>query len=148
MRKHLYLALSGADVPRTIRSTEAAAELKEIVGERIIQASALGAEGLPGYEGIPERPFATYRMHTDFPLQRPVGRREYAQVWANDEPGDYATIDDILALCRIAIEGLEPTENFLEARWIETGVDLSDTAMGTINRYIRFQFTGTLRERE
>lgn len=135
MRKVLFKALSSS------------ASLAEIVGPRIIQASALGSE-LPGYEGVPERPFVTYRMHTDFPLQRGLGRREYAQVWANDEPGDYLRIDEILRLCRIAVEAAPSEDDFLEARWIETGVDLADQAMGTINRYIRFQFTGTLRERQ
>lgn len=135
MRTILYQALWGM------------ADLREIVADRIIEASALGTE-LPGFEGVPERPFVTYRMHTDFPLNKGLGRREYAQIWANDDPGDYLRIDEILRLCRLAVEAAPPKDDFLEARWIETGVDLSDQAMGTINRYIRFQFTGTLRERE
>lgn len=122
------------------------APLKSIVGDRIIQASALGYE-LPGYEGVPERPFVTYRMHTDFPIIGGLGRREYAQIWANDDPGDYLQIDEILRLCRLAVEAIPQQADFLEARWVETGVDLKDDVMKTINRYIRFQFTGTLRER-
>lgn len=107
---------------------------------RIVQASSL--------TGVPQRPFMTYRMHTGFPLQGGLGQREYVQLWANDDPGDYTRIDESLRLARIAVEAIEPTEDFLEARWIETGVDLKDDVMGTINRYIRFQLTGTLRERE
>lgn len=132
---------------RLFQALWASGPLREILGERIIQASALGQQ-LPGLEGIPARPFVTYRMHTNFPLAKGLGRREYAQVWANDDPGDYLRIDEILEYARLAIEAIPASDDFLEARWIETGVDLSDLAMGTINRYIRFQFTGTLRERQ
>jgi hypothetical protein len=132
-RTLLYQALRGST------------DLAEIVDDRILQASSL-VEG-----AIPEKPFVTYRMHTDFP--RPVGgkvgRREYCQVWANDVPGDYLQIDKILDICRQAVEAIPSSKAngaFLEARWIETGVDLRDQDMGTINRYIRFQFTSTLRE--
>lgn len=99
-------------------------------------------------DAVPDRPFVTYRMHTGFPLEGGLGQREYCQIWANDDPGDYLRIDDILTECRIALEALAHTGAFLEARWIETGVDLKDSDMGTINRYIRLQFTGTLRERD
>lgn len=132
MRKRLYQALSTY------------APLLELVEDRIIEASAIGTKLWPG---VPERPFVTYRMHTNFPVAG-VGRREYCQIWANDDPGDYLRIDEILERCRQAMEGLAHHEDFLEARWVETGVDLKDDAMGTINRYIRFQITGTLRERE
>lgn len=93
----------------------------------------------------PPRPFVTYRMHTDFFVQR-VGGREYVQVWAHDDPGDYSRIDAILDQCRIAIVNLPSEGTFLDARWIETGVDLRDDAMNTITRYIRFQLTRTTRE--
>lgn len=134
MRKLLYQALASEPL------------LVPLVGNRIIQASALGNPELPGYEGIPETPFLTYRMHTEFPFS--IGRREYAQVWANDAPGDYGQIDDILEIARKAVEAIPSQDNFIQAVWIETGVDLKDDAMSTINRYIRFQFTGSLRDRE
>lgn len=107
----------------------------------IYEASSLNE--VPGH-----RPFATYRMHTDFPLERGLARREYSQVWVNDDPGDYLRIDDALNKIRRAVEGWPSHDDFLEARWIETGVDLKDDVMGTINRYIRFQHTATLRERD
>jgi hypothetical protein len=126
-----------------IASTDLAAELEltegETIEDRIHQASSLTTR--------PRTPFVTFRMHTHFPRQG-VGQREYCQIWANDDPGDYLRIDRILKQCRIALESLQPNGEFLEARWIETGVDLKDDDMGTINRYIRLQFTGTLRERE
>ena len=119
-------------------------DLAQLVGDRIFAASAL-VEGK-----VPPRPFVTYRMHTRFgrPLGRPLGAREYVQLWANDNPGDYLRIDKILELSRKAVEAIPQQDTFLEARWIETGVDLRDPDMGTINRYIRFQFTSTLREYE
>lgn len=116
--------------------------------DRLIEASALGNPQLSGYEGTPPRPFVTYRMHTAFPYRRKIGAREYAQVWANDEPGDYLRIDQILKEVRIAVEGIAPQGEFVGAEWIETGVDLRDDVMGTINRYIRFQFNSSLRESE
>jgi hypothetical protein len=132
MRKLLYKALKNST------------DLGQIVNGRILEASAIGSKLWPG---VPERPFMTYRMHTDFPVIGGAGRREYAQVWANDDPGDYETIDEMLRLARLAVEAIPSQADFLEARWVETGVDLKDDAMGTINRYIRFQLTGTLRER-
>lgn len=110
--------------------------------DRIFQASSL--------DRVPARPFITYRMHTGFP-PRGLGQRHYCQIWANDDPGDYTRIDAILVECRRALESLPQgfwLPEFLEARWIETGVDLKDDDMGTINRYTRLQFTASLRERE
>jgi hypothetical protein len=132
MRKLLYKALRNST------------DLGAIVDRRILEASAIGSELWPG---VPERPFMTYRMHTHFPVIGGAGRREYAQVWANDDPGDYETIDDMLRLAQLAVEAIPSQGDFIEARWVETGVDLKDDAMGTINRYIRFQLTGTHRER-
>lgn len=132
MRTRLYKAMS--------ESTD----LAQIVGSRIIEASAIGSELWPG---TPETPFITYRMHTDFPVLGGMGRREYCQIWANDTPGDYERVDEALRVVRLVVEAIPPDEDFLEARWVETGVDLKDDAMGTINRYIRFQLTGSLRER-
>lgn len=129
---------------RLYQGLKGSTELQAIVGDRIIQASSL-VEGK-----VPPTPFLTYRMHTDFPrpIGGKIGRREYCQIWANDEPGDYLRIDNILDICRRTLEALPHADDFLEARWIETGVDLRDQDMGTINRYIRLQFTNTLRELE
>lgn len=132
MRRRLYKAMKGST------------DLALIVEDRIIQASAIGSDQWPG---TPKTPFVTYRMHTDFPVAGGIGRREYCQVWANDTPGDYEKIDEVLELVKLAVEAIPADADFLEARWVETGVDLKDDAMGTINRYIRFQLTGTRRER-
>lgn len=92
------------------------------------------------------KPLITIRLHTGFPVQAGLGRREYVQVWAHDVPGDYMAIDAIHEQVRLAMEAIVPEEKFLEARWIETGVDLRDDFMETICRYQRFQFTGVLLE--
>lgn len=125
------------------RSAEVREPLEENGVLRIYQASSITAES-----PVPKTPFVTYRMHTHFPLNRGLGQREYSQVWCHDDAGDYARIDDILGRIRRAVEAYPSEGEFLEARWIETGVDLKDDVMGTITRYIRFQHTATLRERD
>lgn len=107
---------------------------------RIYQASSLSI--------VPRRPFMTYRLNNDFPIAKSIGRRAYGQLWANDDPGDYETIDWLLERAREALAAIVPSGTFLEARWIETSPDLRDDVMGTINRYSRFHLTASLRERE
>ena len=128
MRKLIYEALMGWD------------PLHALVGERIYEASAVDAHT--------RKPFVTVRMHTGFPVERSIGGRHYAQVWAHDEPGSYLRIDAILIECRKAIESMpnDLEQGFLEARWIETGVDLRDDRLETITRYSRYQLTQALRE--
>lgn len=137
IRTLIHTALTGREPLLTLINNEP---------RRIIQASAVG-HGFPGWEGTPPRPFLTYRFHTGFPAPRTArtGRREYLQIWANDDPGDYSVIDEILEECRLALESIPHQGDFLEAVWIETGVELQDIVMGTINRYIRFQITRSLR---
>lgn len=116
-------------------------ELAAIVEDRIGAASRFDKQS--------KRPLVAIRAHTDFPALGRVGRREYIQVWAHDDPGDYETIDNILVICRDAIEAVQSSVAlgpFLEARWIETGVDLRDDVMESITRYSRFQVTFTRRE--
>jgi hypothetical protein len=125
----------------TYDALRGSADLGLLVGDRIGPASSFNKHN--------ERPLVVIRAHTDFPAGRRVGRREYIQIWAHDEPGDYLRIDQVLKLCRVAIEGIVPSaalEDFLEAKWIETGVDLRDDLMESITRYSRFQFTFTRRE--
>jgi hypothetical protein len=126
---------------RLYKACMESSEVVDIIGDRLFASSSIDENT----QII--RPFLTYRMHTDFPLSRGIGAREYVQVWANDDPGDYMRIDRLLKAVRRAIEAIPSEDDFLEARWIETGVDLADSAMNTINRYIRLQFTNTLRER-
>lgn len=111
----------------------------------IVEGRILAASSIDQNTDI-ERPYMTYRMHTAFPVGRRIGGREYGQVWANDDPGDYMRIDRVLRAAKLAIEALPSETDFLEATWIETSIDLADSAMGVINRYSRFQFTNTLRE--
>lgn len=114
------------------------APLDALVGERIYEASSVDAHT--------QKPFIVVRMHTGFPVRPAIGGRHYAQVWAHDHPGSYLKIDAILIECRRAVEALPPSGDFLEARWIETGVDLRDDGFETITRYCRFQMTQALRE--
>lgn len=113
-----------------------------IVGDRIKAASSVDKQM--------KRPLIALRAHTDFPVGghsgRSFGRREYLQVWVHDNPGDYLRIDEVLRLCRNALEAVPHSDDFLEAKWIETGVDLRDDRMESITRYSRFQFTFARRE--
>jgi hypothetical protein len=111
--------------------------LDPLVGERIFEASNVDKHVT--------KPLIVLRMHTEFPVAR-MGGRGYMQLWAHDKPGSYLKIDDILAESRKAIESIPPQNTFLEAKWIETGVDLRDDAMGTVVRYSRFQITHAMRE--
>lgn len=112
--------------------------LAELVNNRIHSASSINKQKT--------RPLVGLRSHTRFPVAKRIGAREYLQVWAYDEPGDYLRIDQILERCQAVIEAIQPQDNFLEAKWIETGVDLRDDVMEAITRYCRFQFTYARRE--
>lgn len=125
---------------RVYKALTESSAVMDIVQGRIYPASAIDENTDIA------RPYMTYRMHTVFPVGSRVGGREYVQLWANDDPGDYMRIDRMLKAARLAIEALPSEADFLEAVWIETGIDLADNAMGVINRYSRFQFTNTLRE--
>lgn len=112
--------------------------VNDLTEGRIFEASAINKQK--------KRPLVGLRMHTEFPVGRRTGSRQYLQVWAYDTPGDYLRIDEILKHARDAIEAIPHQEDFLEAVWIETGVDLRDDAMEAITRYSRFQFTYARRE--
>lgn len=122
----------------TAQALKNSVEVRALVGNRIHAASSVNKQS--------KRPLVAIRAHTDFPAQRRVGARGYIQVWAHDDPGDYEVIDQVLAACRTAIEAVPHSGDFLEARWIETGVDLRDDVMESITRYMRFQFTFSRRE--
>lgn len=112
-------------------------DLRALVEDRVGAASSFNKQS--------ERPLVAIRSHTDFPVAK-VGRRQYIQVWGHDDPGDYMRIDEVLRLCRVAIEGIVPVDDLLEAKWIETSVDLRDDVMDSIARYSRFQLTFARRE--
>lgn len=118
------------------------AAIRALVDDRIGAASSFNKQS--------KRPLIAIRAHTDFPVvgeqERSLGRREYIQVWVHDDPGDYLQIDQILRLCRDALEAVPHFDDFMSAKWIETGVDLRDDRMESIMRYSRFQFTFARRE--
>lgn len=112
------------------------------VQDRIFAASNVDYQG--------KKPLVVLRSHTSFPVARAEGKalggRTYLQLWVHDKPGSYVRIDRTLVACRRVIEAIAPVGNFLEATWIESGVDLRDDQMNTVCRYSRFQITETLRE--
>jgi len=123
------------------QALRASPELRALVDNRIGAASSFNVQS--------KRPLIAIRAHTDFPGAHRIGRREYIQVWAHDTPGDYETIDNILTICRQVLEAIQPSValgEFLECRWVETGVDLRDDVMESITRYSRYQLTFSRRE--
>jgi hypothetical protein len=130
MRQLVYEALMASD------------ELRDEVDNRIFAASNVDYQG--------KKPLIVLRSHTSFPIARAEGRglgsRTYLQLWVHDKPGSYVRIDKVLSICRKVLEAMPPQDNFLEATWIESGVDLRDDQMETITRYSRFQITETIRE--
>lgn len=100
----------------------------------------VGVDGVYStYDETPPTPFLVVRMGNDRPANM-VGRREFFQVWAHDAPGDYATIDSLLAHARNVLEALPNQGSLFEVAWIENSSDLPyDPLTGVIGRYARFQ---------
>jgi hypothetical protein len=67
--------------------------------------------------------------------------RSFFQIWVHDDPADYDQIDQICHDVIRAIRGQgDPTSGIMTTRYLETSQDLTDATLGTICRYIRFQF--------
>lgn len=95
-------------------------------------------------------PFLVYRIGIQSPVRLGGGtpaelledpKRQFAQVWAHDEGGDYDRIDAGLEAVKAALVGSEPDSTVMECRWIETSRDLRDIDFGTITRYHRYLLT-------
>lgn len=113
-------------------------ELQAIVSGRVFSSGSLN--------NVPARPFVLVRMHNAFRLQG-FARRDIAQVWCHDEPGDYMVIDEMMAHCKAAIESIPHAGQLMAWEWIEDSVDLKDDDMHTVCRNARYQATTTRPER-
>lgn len=68
-------------------------------------------------------------------------RRQFFQIYIQDQPADYSLVDQGVGLVKAAIRGVgSPTDNIITTRYLETSQDLNDDVLGTIFRYVRFQF--------
>jgi hypothetical protein len=92
------------------------------------------------------RPFAAYYLGAEVPAGSATklrATRISLLVWVHDKPGDYFAMNEIMDRIRYVLENQDPADDFMELRWMERSQDLSDTDMGTICRWDRYeaQFT-------
>lgn len=116
---------------------------------RIIGTSAIVEGTAP-----PDRPFMVIEAGVADPYE---GTREYRvggpdsgprvalahrlTFWVHNEPGDYETVDDVIALLRTRMmsAGPDPGNHILECRFVQESEDLPDDGFGTITRFSRWQ---------
>jgi hypothetical protein len=66
--------------------------------------------------------------------------RQFSQVWAHDESGDYGLVDDMVAEIKRALSGASsPEHGVLTTRYLETSQEFGSEQYKTIFRYVRFQ---------
>lgn len=114
--------------------------LQAIVDGRVASSGSLN--------NVPTRPFVLIRMHNAYRFGRNIGRRDIAQIWCHDEPGDYMIVDEMMGHCREAIESIVGVDQLCAWEWIEDSVDLKDDDMHTVTRNARYQATSTTPERQ
>lgn len=104
---------------------------------RIISSGAL--TGRPN-----ATPFLVVRV---MPLTRElaegVAHSQNAEIWAHDQPGSYARIDNVLAAVRAALVGQVALPGAVACRWQGDSGDLADDGLGTISRNSAFRCIGT-----
>lgn len=112
--------------------------LQYLVNDRVYQGESLKT-------ATQSTPFIVYRMGNDttedLAEQDAYPRRQFFLVYAHDAPADYSRVDDILRLSKQAFREVRVgVEGILQIRFLETSRDLDDPVMGTIMRYMRFQY--------
>lgn len=93
-----------------------------------------------------EKPFMIYRFgnRTNEDLSEADTEdvsRQFFLVYIHDVPSDYSQIDEIeMAVIHSLNLANSAPEGIITTRYLETSRDLDDQALGTIFRYVRFQF--------
>lgn len=99
-----------------------------------------------------QKPYLVYRLGNDTDenlggegATDPQPHRTFFQVYVHDTPGDYDQIDAIITELKNAFRaaGGSPANGILAVRYLEVSRDLDDQTLGTILRYVRFQFVLT-----
>ena len=108
---------------------DADATLDGLVGDRIYPSNTVFT--------VPPTPYMVYKVSSLTP-RIATALNTQLQVWAHDEPGDYTTIDDILARVKEVLESQGNSGDFLSAEWLDGSEDGFDDATGTIMRYDRY----------
>jgi len=127
------------------RRTELYAALMGHTGLQAIVDGRVASSG--SLNNVPARPFVLIRLHNAYRMSN-IGKRDIAQVWCHDEPGDYMVVDEMMEHCREAIESIVGAGNLCAWEWIEDSVDLKDDDMHTVCRNARYQATSTTPERQ
>lgn len=114
----------------------------------------LGSAGIQEGMAPPRRPFMVIAAGVADPFEGTrepriggpdsgprVAMAHRLTIWVHNEPGDYETIDNVLALLktRMLSAGPDPGNNILEARFVQESDDLPDQGLGTITRFSRWQ---------
>lgn len=94
------------------------------------------------------RPFLQIRWgQNQIGLKNTAVSRRTITVWAHDEPGDYSTIDAILARVKALLPTLDGQSNgsghLVSAEWTGDSEDLADDGHGTITRNASFTLVGS-----
>lgn len=86
-----------------------------------------------------EKPFIVMRFG---PVTRSIGNVGTLTVWAHDEPGDYAKIDNILWHVRRLLDRAIPGEpGLITLQWTSDSADLADDGFGTITKNSSYRLT-------
>lgn len=107
------------------------------VGDRtFLQGSLLSAQIA--------KPFVVYTMgnNTDEGMSDPdtfMPSRQFFQVYVHDELGDYARLDDLIQVVKEVFLGPPYAIGVCGVQYLETSRDLTDDALKTSMRYVRFQ---------
>lgn len=95
-----------------------------------------------------DHPYVVFKLGNDTneELAETVdAHRQYFQVWVHDytdtKVGDYGRIDDIIRELKARFSGAGSSlDGIITTRYLETSQDLDDNTLGTVFKYIRFQF--------
>lgn len=114
---------------------------REVPVERIFQAGSVDDQ--------PETPFIVYRLSGDFPTvtRRSSARRQSAEIWVHDRPGDYSRIDGILKQIEQTFDDVVHAsaaegESISTADWESRSPDLNDDGFGTICKMTNYSLIG------
>lgn len=122
MREEIYSLLTGS------------APLVDLVSYRIYPVNVQDTK--------PPVPYIVYKIGVSTPRIVPAQSSNF-QVWAHDDRGDYAVIDQILSEVKKALI-TEENPNYFAIRWLDDSEDLYDESSVTITRYSRFDMVRSL----
>lgn len=103
-------------------------------------AQIVGSGSLEEAPGV--RPFIMIRAGFESRGPFPGVSTRNATLWVHDDPGDYMRIDNIMKLCRAALEGPVSESGGVACRWAGDSTELADEGFKTICRNQSYQLQG------